>query len=271
MMPKSNAIITSLLTLGSLLWASPIWAQDNRSAEDDGWISLDDVIRQEGLLPTDPETRGAETQPEVEILSKRPFIPQDLSRLQSQRTSLAAGDQFRLTVVGHTQLSRIYAVDQNGETEVELLGPLIVRGLALDDLATNIERLYNQKYLQNASVRIDHYAPPVTVAIASNDAVKASISVPPQSTLVDVMKQSGKMAQLSPTSVIVIKDMKGRPSNVLRANALNSNGYQGPTIAAGHTIMIGEWHKVISDNQALKNTPYLNAMMQRSLQLPSPF
>ena len=141
----------------------------------------------------------------------------------------------------------------------------------MDDLAVNAERLYNEKYLQNASVKIERYAPPVTVAIAANETLMSSITVPPQSTLVDVIERSGKMTQLSPKSIIVIKDISGRPSRVLRGSALGDGGYKGPTIAAGHTIMIGEWHKIMTDNPALKDTPYLNAMVQHSLREQSPF
>ncbi|WP_371396486.1 polysaccharide biosynthesis/export family protein [Fretibacter rubidus] len=225
---------------------------------DDGWVSLEDIMREEGIIPnSQPQTENADD------FSAPTYIP-------PQRDSLIAGDQFRVTVVGHSQLSKIYTVDDYGEADLDLVGPLIVRGLSLDDLSVNIQRLYNREYLQNAVVKIERYIPPVSIKVKARNTTEKIISAPNQSPLLDVLQDEYEMTSLELSSVIMVRNAAGQLSHVIPANTFIGNSYKGPPLNANDTIFIGEWYSILSENRALKNTPYLNALIKRSIEVYKP-
>lgn len=79
----------------------------------------------------------------------------------SEPYRLDSGDRVRVIVFGQDNLSRLYSVDASGYVAMALVGPVLARNLTTRQLANEIARRLQEKYVKEpkVSVEVETYRP----------------------------------------------------------------------------------------------------------------
>lgn len=67
------------------------------------------------------------------------------------------GDELRIFVYGHPNLSRLYKVDHDGKVAIPLIGNVATRGLTTYGLERKVRHLLGSQYIRDPQVTIDVY------------------------------------------------------------------------------------------------------------------
>lgn len=131
---------------------------------------------------------------------------------------LSSGDQIRITVYGHEDLSGEFEVDSEGAIGLPLVDEVSAAGLTVEELEVAITNALKPDYLRNPSVTIEvlSYRP---IFILGEVNAPGAYPYAKGMTVVNVVALAGGYTYRARTKAIVITRREGEAKNKIEANA----------------------------------------------------
>ena len=154
-----------------------------------------------------------------------------------------------------------YVVDASGYIQVPLVGELIVLQQSPRQIAAEMERRLQARYLKNASVTVSVLERPL-----SNFAVEGDVNQPgvypaaPNSTLLSALAQARSPTKTAQTSdVVVLRKVNGERAGArFNLNDIRRGRAPDPQIVSGDTIVVGNSAIKSAWRDILQTAPLFN-------------
>ncbi|MER3559301.1 MAG: hypothetical protein C4336_07550 [Armatimonadota bacterium] len=158
----------------------------------------------------------------------------------AQETPIQAGDKIRVTVEGEDSLSRVYAVDAQGNLQMPLIGTLKASGKLPSALAEAIrQRLIEGQFLRDPKVRVE-VVQPMRATVSVTGAVRRAgeFEIKPNWRVNDAILQADP-ANVADLSAIRLERADGTKLtlNLLRYRQSGDES-QNPLLQAGDRIFV---------------------------------
>jgi len=216
-------------------------------AQIDEWKSLDEFIERVAL--EDP-------------LASAQYID---AGLFSKERVIKRGETLSLRIEQVESMSGEFLVDQDGRVEFPLIGPLAVAGLKPDDLAFSLKTIYSRDLLRDPKITITLPQKDWgNISVHSTDNKNISIPLTQPEPILDVLKNNGLLGQdnnVFPIYIFQDELDRRRVTIITKADAA-SPLYRGPLAFPNDRVILWDWRLLFTSHPSLKQTPYLNALMQ---------
>jgi len=176
--------------------------------------------------------------------------------------AIKPGDRLSVRVFGEPELTGDnYVVDASGYIQVPLVGELIVLQQSPRQIAAEMERRLQARYLKNASVTVSVLERPL-----SNFAVEGDVNQPgvypaaPNSTLLSALAQARSPTKTAQTSdVVVLRKVNGERAGArFNLNDIRRGRAPDPQIVSGDTIVVGNSAIKSAWRDILQTAPLFN-------------
>jgi len=169
---------------------------------------------------------------------------------RAQEYVIGPGDVLTITVWGHPDLSRDYAVDPDGFAPFPLINRVKAGGLTTRQVAASLVDLLGKDYLVNPQVIVsvkEYWSQKVTIL---GEAARPGVFyLTGPSTLVDILSKAGWLSKNAGKQILLVRDQPGVGSGAnggdttitrLSVDKLQAgNNAENVRVQAGDTIFVG--------------------------------